>query len=191
MALTENDVELFDLEGGDEITAVASGAVDIGWGGAGFLKLVEDGNAKLIYTNRDEINASRNFGGFLVTEDFASKYPQTTQRVVNAYVKAAHFAAQPENFDAVLEIYAKAGESIDALRKDYEGLKFADELSPIIDDYVLGQYQGGIDYTKANELIRGDIDLKSWVDASYLDKAIADLGFAGTWAPRKADGSLA
>ena len=47
--LKEADVELFDLEGGDEIGAIASGAVDIGWGGAGFLKLAEDGNAKLIY----------------------------------------------------------------------------------------------------------------------------------------------
>lgn len=189
--LSEADVELFDLEGGDELTAVASGAVDIGWGGAGYLQLVNDGNARLIYTNRDKLNASRNFGGFLVTEDFAANYPQTTQRVVNAYVKAAHFAAQPENFDAVLDAYAKAGEDVATLRKVYEGLSFAEELSPIIDDYVRAQYQGGIDYTKANELIRGDIDLDSWIDSSFIDKAIADLGFADTWKKHKADGSTA
>lgn len=189
--LTEADVELFDLEGGDELTAVASGAVDIGWGGAGFLQLVNDGNAKLVYTNRNKLGASRNFGGFLVTEDFASKYPQTTQRVINAYVKAAHFAAQPENFDAVLAAYAKAGEDIEALRNDYDGLSFAEELSPIIDDYVRAQYQGGIDYTKSNGLIRSDVDLNSWIDTSFIDKAIADLGFADTWQKHKADGSVA
>jgi len=189
--LTENDVELFDLEGSDELTAVASGAVDIGWGGAGYLKLVKDGNAKLVYTNRDKLGASRNFGGFLVTEDFAAKYPQTTQRVINAYVKAAHFAAQPENFEAVLEAYAKAGENRDALRADYQGLSFAEELSPIIDDYVRAQYQGGIDYTKANGLIRGDVDLDSWIDTSFIDKAIAELGFADTWKKHQADGTPA
>lgn len=189
--LTENDIELFDLEGGDELTAVASGAVDIGWGGSGFLQLVNDGNAKLVYTNRDTLNASRNFGGFLVTEDFASRYPQTTQRVVNAYVKAAHFAAQPENFDAVIEAYSKAGEDVATLQQVYEGLSFAEELSPIIDDYVRAQYQGGIDYTKANELIRGDIDLNTWIDTSFIDKAIADLGYEDAWTRRNADGSAA
>ena len=189
--LAEDAVELFDLEGGDELAAVASGAVDIGWGGAGYLKLVNDGNAKLIYTNRDTLGASRNFGGFLTTEDFAAKYPATTQRVVNAYVKAAQFAALPENFDAVLAAYAKAGENIDALKADYDGLSFADELSPIIDDYVRAQYQGGIDYTKANALIRGDVDLATWIDTSFLDKAIADQGFEGVWARHKADGTPA
>lgn len=189
--LAESDVELFDLEGGDELTAVASGAVDIGWGGSGYLQLVNDGNAKLIYTNRDKLGPSRNFGGFLVTETFAAQYPQTTQRVINAYVKAAHFAAQPENFDAVLEAYSKAGEDLDALRKTYEGLSFAEELSPIIDDYVRAQYQGGIDYTKANELIRGDVDLNSWIDTSFIDKAVADLGFTATWQKHKADGTPA
>lgn len=189
--LEESDIEIFDIEGGDEISAVASGAVDIGWGGAGFLKLVEDGNAKLIYTNRGKVGASNNFGAFVVTEGFASQYPETTQRVVNAYIKAAHFAAQPENFEAVLQDYAKAGEDIASLRKTYEGLEFRTELTPIIDDYFRGQFQGGIDYTKDNELIRGDVDLSTWIDPSFIDKAIADLGFADTWPARKADGTLA
>ncbi|MBH0236486.1 ABC transporter substrate-binding protein [Methylobrevis albus] len=189
--LAQDDVELFDLEGGDELTAVASGAVDIGWGGGGFLKLVQDGNAKLIYTNRGKTARSNSFGGFLVTESFLEQYPATTQRVVNAYVRAAHWAAQPENFDGVLEAYAKAGESLDALRKDYEGLKFADLLNPTLDDYVLGQYQGAIDFAKENELIRNDVDLATWSDRGFVERAIAEVGATGTWAPRGADGTPA
>lgn len=189
--LGEDDLEVFDIEGGDELAAVASGAVDIGWGGAGFLKLAQDGNAKLIYSSKGEPNASNSFGGFVVTEDFATQYPEVTQRVVNAYVKAAHFAAQPDNFDAVLEAYGQAGEDIDALRADYEGVAFADALTPLIDDYFLAQFQGGIDFARENELIRQDIDLSDWVERSFLDTAIAELGYDGVWTPRNADGSSA
>ncbi|GHD05148.1 ABC transporter substrate-binding protein [Tianweitania populi] len=188
--LKESDVELFDLEGGDEIGAIASGAVDIGWGGAGFLKLAEDGNAKLIYTSKGQISPANNFGGFSVTEDFAAKYPETTQRVVNAYLKAAQFAAQPENFAAVLSLYEKAGENRAALEKDLAGVALGEELTPVIDDYFLSQFQGGIDFANENKLIRSDVDLKSWVDRSFIDKGIAELGLQKTWPNRKADGSV-
>ena len=188
--LKESDVELFDLEGGDEIGAIASGAVDIGWGGAGFLKLAEDGNAKLVYTSKGQVSGANTFGGFSVTEDFASQYPETTQRVVNAYLKAAAFAADPANFGAVLSFYEKAGENRAALEKDFADVALRDELTPVIDDYFLGQFQGGIDFAKANKLIRSDVDLKSWVDRSFLDKGIAALGLEKTWPNRKADGSV-
>lgn len=189
--LSEDDLEIFDIEGGDELAAVASGAVDIGWGGAGFLKLAQDGNAKLIYTSKGDVNAASSFGAFVVTEDFASQYPEVTQRVVNAYLRAAHFAAQPENFDAVLEAYAQAGEDIEALRADYEGVAFADALTPIIDDYFLAQFQGGIDFAHENDLIRQDIDLAQWVDTSFIETGLAELGYENIWARRNPDGSLA
>ena len=46
-----------------------------------------------------------------------------------------------------------------------------------------------VSFALANRLIRQPVDVASWVDPSFLDAGIEDLGFAGTWTARAADGT--
>ena len=44
-------------------------------------------------------------------------------------------------------------------------------------------------FNKEQKLTRRDVDLAAWVDASYVEKAIADHELEGFWADRDATGA--
>src|SRR4051794_22178404 len=102
--LTERDLQLFDLKAPDQVAALSSGDVDAAFGSSNFLELRDQGVVDIVYDNRDRPRPSNYFGSFLVTEAFAARYPETTQRVVDAFVQAAHWAALPENREQVLDL---------------------------------------------------------------------------------------
>ena len=179
--LSERDVKIFDLQAADQISAIASGDIDTIIAGNNLLELVDKDIATLIYTTKGTRGAGTNFGSFVVYEDFEKKYPQTTQRVLNTYVKAAHYASQDANRQELYNIWALTGVPKSAFVKDYDGDDLADRLSPLLDGFYRGSVQSGIDFSVATKQIRAAFDPEKWIDASYLDRAIASLGYEKVW----------
>jgi sulfonate transport system substrate-binding protein len=187
--LTEKDVTIFDLQSADQVSAVSSGDVDAVLGGNNLLTLVDNGTVKTVYSTKGSPAPGSLFGSFIVTEEFAKKYPETTKRVVKAFVEAAAFASDEKNREAVLDIWALTGVPRDALAKDFAGDKLADRLNPLLDDFYRSNISNGVKFAVDNKLIKASFDVNQWVDPSYLDAAIKELKAEGVWKPRDASGN--
>lgn len=187
--LTDKDVTIFDLQSADQVSAITSGDVDAVLGGSNLLTLADKGLVKTVHSTKGSPAPGSLFGSFVVTEDFAAKYPETTRRVVRAFVKAAHFASLEENRAALIDIWALTGVPKDAVAKDYAGDVLADRLSPLLDDFYVANITAGIKFAVENKLTRKAFSVEEWVDRSYLDGAIKELGLQGVWKPRDASGS--
>jgi sulfonate transport system substrate-binding protein len=183
-----NDVQLFDLKAADQITALTSGDVDAVVGNYTLLVLPARGIGQVIYSTKGRIDPANAFGSFVVTASFAMKYPETTQRVVNAFVRAANYASQEANREDLFKIWELTGAPRKDLSDDYDGDKLADRLSPLLDGFYVDNIKRGIVFAQEQKLIRRPIKIDEWLDASYLKKAIKDQKLEGVWTPRDAAG---
>ncbi|HWE75369.1 MAG TPA: ABC transporter substrate-binding protein [Stellaceae bacterium] len=189
--LSENDVTILDLKQADQMAALAAGSADASFGTVSLLQLRDQGLVRIIYTSQHDNPRATGPSSFVVTEAFAVKYPETTQKIVGAFVKAAQWVSQPENREEALQIWAKSGVPLAALRDEYAGETLHDRLDPRLDDFFRGQYQDGIDFAKREKLIRKDVDLAQWIDTKYQDAAFASLNLTQSWPARSKDGTVA
>src|SRR4051794_23058580 len=186
--LTERDLQLFDLKAPDQVAALSSGDVDAAFGSSNFLELRDQGVVDIVYDNRDRPRPSNFFGSFLVTEAFAARYPETTQRVVDGFVQAAHWASLPENREQGLDLWALSGIPRRAVAEDAEGMQLKERVNPLIDEFYLAQMENGARFALENRLARKPIELGTWIDRSYLDRSLGRLGLKDFWTARGADG---
>ena len=57
-----------------------------------------------------------------------------------------------------------------------------DQFDPRPDHENTNDYKGLIDFSLKNKLIRTNIDVDKWVDKSYADAALKELGLQNYWA---------
>jgi sulfonate transport system substrate-binding protein len=186
--LKEKDVQLFDLDSADQVTAITSGDVDAVLGSSNLLVLPEKGIGKIIYSTKGKVDAASTFGSFVVTEAFAKKYPETTQRVVNAFTKAAYYSSQESNRDDLVKTWELTGVPHKGVVQDYAGDSLKDRMSPLLDEFYLANVKRGVAFAQEQKLIRRPIKVDEWVDASFLNKAIKSLGYEGFWVKHDANG---
>ena len=189
LGLSEKDVQIFDLITADEISALQSGDVDAVVGTSAVLSVVEHGFGKVIFTTKDKIDPASNFGSFIVADDFARKYPDTTQRVLQAFVRAAYFSAQEENRAELYDIWAKAGQSRASVAIDYDGDSLRDRASPLLDEFYVANVKRGVQFAVDDKLIKNSFDVESWLDRDDLAAALKALGYDKYWQPHDAKGA--
>lgn len=188
--LAETDVQLFDLISTDQIAAVGSGDVDAVVGTSNLLPLVSKGAAKVIASTKGKVDPASGFGSFVVTESFAAQYPETTARVMRAFLKAARFASDEANRDTLIDMWALTGQPRETIAADYGGDSLADRNSPLVDDFFVSNIKNGIRFALDQKLIRRPVDAEAWIDRSYLDAAVMALGYEKVWAPHDANGAV-
>lgn len=186
--LTEKDIQLFDLITADQISAIQSGDVDAVVGTSSVLALVERGFGKIVFSTKGKLDPASNFGSFVVIEDFAKKYPQTTQRVLQAFLRAAHFASQEENRNELYDIWARAGQSRAAVATDYDGDSLRQRTNPLLDEFYVANVKRGVKFSVDSKLIKQGFDVESWVDRKAQDSALKSLGYENFWKPHDAKG---
>lgn len=188
--LTADDVQFFDLQTADQISAITSGDIDVVvGGGSSVLQLVDQGIAKVLYTTKGSPAPGSNFGSFVVTDAFRQAYPDLTQRVVTTFVKASYFASDEKNRAALFDIWALTGSPRSTFEKDYDGEVLKDRQSPLLDDFYRANVEAGIHFAVGQKLIRKPFDVSEWVDDSYLKTALKQLGYENVWTPRDRNGN--
>lgn len=188
--LTEKDVRFINLDTNAAIPALTSGNVDAVFGGPEYLALAKKGIVKIVYTTKgDDPTLGRNTS-YLVTTAFEQAHPDVTQRVVTIFVKAAAFASDPANKDEVFDGWALSGFPKDAFETDIEGDTLANRLNPLIDDFVIARYKDQVARAKTYGLIKGDVDVDSWLEPKYLQQALKDLKLENYWSSFDANGNI-
>ncbi len=180
--LTEKDVRLVNLSTSDAQNAIAAGSVDA-FAGLPDRPLVDQGLAKLIYDTRKDPQKWRGRSGLLVSEDFARKYPELTKRVVKAKIKAAHWASQEKNREALIQLALKTGSGYKVTKEDFAGQDLTVKYSPLADQATINQYKEIVDFAFSRGLIRKKFDVDKWIDKSFAEAALKELGLQNYWTP--------
>jgi sulfonate transport system substrate-binding protein len=186
--LTAKDIQIFDLITADQISAVQSGDVDAVVGTSSVLSIVERGLGKVVFTTKGRVDPASNFGSFIVADDFAKKYPDLTQRVLQNFVKAAYYSAQEEHRDELYDIWARAGQSRASVAIDYDGDSLQERANPLLDAFYVANVNRGVQFSVDKKLIKSGFDVDAWIDRKGLETALGALGYAGFWKPHDAKG---
>ncbi|WP_437883843.1 ABC transporter substrate-binding protein [Pseudomonas sp. LRF_L74] len=187
--LSERDVRQVSLDAATSGSALGTGDVDAVFGGAELLLLRDNGSARILYTTRDRDTHATAQTGLIVRDDFASRYPDTTARIVKVLVRAAQWGSDEANKEQVYGPWWSFRLQ-DAIREDSGTRPWKQRASPLFDPFLVAQYHDTYRLAKELKLLRGkDFDLDQWMDHSFLDKALKDLHLEHYWPELDAQGN--
>jgi sulfonate transport system substrate-binding protein len=186
--LTEKDLKLINMDWPSSKAAVVAGQIDATFGGAD-LFILRDKGVEIPLSTRGrgpgfEINA-----GALATADFVTQQPALVQRVVKQLVRAAHWASQEGNREALVKLFASnSGNPELSFREELTGANLAQRYSPLVDDGLIAAYQGVHDEGLKLGLIRQGFDVKSWFEPRFVQQALRELKLESAWRATDAQG---
>ena len=186
--LKERDAQVVNLDSAGTVAALTSKDIDAAFGDTQLINLAAKGAADVIYTTKgDDPRFGRN-AGVIGRQAFIDAHPEITQRVVDAFVKAAQWSSDEPNRPALLELWHKSGTPVPILEEYFKGDTLAYRNSPLIDDLLVSQYKEQAAKSKEFGLIRRDVDLESWFEPRYLNSAIERFSLQNFWQAYGADG---
>lgn len=110
VGLTEQDVELVQLQHGDGKTALERGDVEAWAGLDPFMAQTEVEQGSRLFFRNPDFNS---YGFLNVREEFAQKYPTTVEQVLTAYEKARQWSLEnPDELKATLIQAAKLTDAV-------------------------------------------------------------------------------
>lgn len=190
VGLSERDLRLVNLDTAGANAALATGQVDAAFVMLTSFGLKDQGLIRYVFSSNFQPRFSA-VGGLLVTDAFARKYPKSVDRFVKSVVRAAWFAGQPQNREAVFAIWAKSGVPLDYFRREYRGQDLRVTTSPLVDDFVVAKYKAAAADALRFGLVRKPVDLNGWFDRGPLNRALGELHLEKFWTPTGADGKPA
>ncbi|GBD46843.1 ABC transporter substrate-binding protein [Methylopila sp. Yamaguchi] len=188
--LTDRDVRFINMDNATAVAALLKGDTDAAFGTQQLLELANKGQVKIVYSTKTDDPRTTSNSAFFVTEDFEAKHPDVTYRVVKALTKAAAWASDEANREAVFETWALSGVPVETYRAEFEGQTVAYRNSPLIDDFLIEFYREQAKQAKAFGYVRKEVSVDGWFEPKYLTRAIAELGLKDTWKPLDADGKV-
>jgi sulfonate transport system substrate-binding protein len=190
--LTEKDIRAINMDAATARAALITKDIDASFGTYEYLGLRDQGMVRIIYTTKGGAREATSNTLFLGADNFVRKYPDITQRVVNVFIQTAKWVAdQDQSPTPLLQLWTKSGNSFSSFKEDWRAESFKDKLSPLVDPYVVARYKSQIELAKRFGLVKTAFDFETWVDRSFQQRAIKQLGLDGFWPVRNVDGSVA
>lgn len=168
--LKASEVKIINLDFAAASAALAAKQIDATWGGNNTLALRDKGVADIPLSTRDLKGAGQLSGLLLVEGQFARANSNILQRIVEVQRKAAAWASEDKNKDAVIQLLAnQSGYPQNLLREEWDGLPpLSQRLSPDLDAQFVSQLTHSIDIARQTKLIRQPVDVNQWLDSSFL-----------------------
>jgi len=179
--LGEKDIKGINLDTGASRAAIVTKDIDAYVGGSDVLSLRDQGVAKVIYTTRGDPRYLRH-GVFTGTEQFITRYPEITQRIVNRLVAASkEISDHDANPAPVFQLWTKSGVQFSNYKEDFQGVSLKLASSPLLDPYIVSQIKAKVVLAKHYGLIKEVFDFESLIDRRFLNKALKDQGLEAYW----------
>ena len=149
--------------------------------------LEEKGIGKIIWSTKDAPLDWKMRAELWGAADFTEKYPELTQLVANAYVKAAYWAAQDANREAVIKTGTLDGTPESVVRKGYEdsNVSWKDRWTPLFDDVVYTHYRHSVEFATQKKLVGKKLDPDKLVEPKFVAAALKELKLENYWTPRQ------
>ena len=168
--------------------ALASGDVDAVFLLSDAILLEQKKLGRIIWSTKQAPPEWRMRAELFARGDFVDLHPELTQLVVNAYVRAAHWAAQPENRTVMIAQAARGETPASVVEADYDepGLNWRDRFSPLFTPAMVDHYRSVADYSFKRGLVRTKVDADALIDRRFADQALRNLKLEGFWQPAPA-----
>jgi sulfonate transport system substrate-binding protein len=186
--ITERDLQGINMDEASANAALASHNIDAAFGNYGVLLMADQGLAKIVYTTKGDNPAFERHSTLIAAENFIAQRPDITARVVKAIVKAAYWSSQEENRDALFDIWAKSGRPASIYRVDFANQPLKYRNTPLLDDFLIGQYRYQAQQAKEYGLLRRDVSVDGWFEPRFLNAALKELNLEHYWTPYGVDG---
>lgn len=188
--LTEKDLKILNLDTAGYLAALATRDLDAAIGAMDILRLRDKGQVRVLYSSKGDSPVYTRQGHVLVTDAFATRYPEVTQRVVKATVRAAKWSSDEANRDEVLRLWARAGTPYEHWKEDYDGEPLRVRLNPTFDPFLVGRYRDAVEQAYKFKLTRARFDVDGWIDTRYLKAALKELQLEHYWPVYQANGRI-
>ena len=187
--LTEKDIRGINMDVASSKAALVTKDVDAVFGNQDLLQLRDQGTAKIIYATKGDPKFLKH-ATFIGADDFIKKYPDITKRVVKQIVLGAKWISDNDaNPSPVFQLYTKSGVPFSAYKEDRQGQSLKVVSSPLVDAYVISQYEKNITEAKRFGLIKETFSFRAVVDDSFLKQVLRELNLENYWAPVDASGA--
>lgn len=175
-----SDFKIYNLPEGQIPNTVAANAVDAAFVNNGTALTIEKRKVgRIIWSNTDKPAHWKYTSELFATRKFTDQHPEIVQVLVNQWVRASAWAAQNE--DEYTRIGAKSSGTYDIDVKARNGKSVAQTTSPTIPEFRIEHYRRSAEYAKKKGYIRGDIDIPSWLNTTFLDKALKEQNVENLW----------
>lgn len=189
--LTERDIKGVNLDTGSAQAALVSSGVDAAFGGSEWFKVRDQGLARVVYSTQGQDPALTRQASLLVHGEFEKNNPAEVQRVVDVFVRAAHWASDEKNREALFAIWAKSGTPVASYRAEFDKQSLAERNSPLLDGFVRARYKAVVEDALKLKLIRRSVTVDDWLEPKYLNAALKKQGLENHWTPYDAKGKPA
>jgi sulfonate transport system substrate-binding protein len=188
-SLKPSDFKIYNLPEGQIPNTVAANAVDaayVSWSTA--LTIEKRKVGRVIWSNLDKPAHWKYTSELFATRKFTDQHPEIVQILVNQWVRASAWADQNE--EEYTRIGAKSSGSYDIDVKARGGKRVALVTSPTIPEFRIEHYRRSAEFAKKKGYIRSDIDIPSWLNTSFLDKALKEQKLENFWPALDKEGNV-
>ncbi len=182
--LDEKDFRIINLNPTAGAAALAAGKVDAHFAIGAYL-LQDKGIGKIIWSTEGKPLHFKMRAELWGASEFARKYPELTQLVATAYVRAAYWASQDANRETVIKIGTRNGTPESVVRRQYADptLSWRDRWNPLPDQVVLAHYRDVVKFATDRKLIRNPLRAEELVETRFVDAALKELNLQDYWKP--------
>lgn len=182
--LKPEDFRITNLDPRAGAAALSAGKVDAHFANNGNL-LQDSGIGRIILSTRGRPARFKYRAEIWGTRAFIEAYPELTQLVVTAFVRASYWASQEANREEVIRIGTHNGTPERVVRLNYadDEVSWKARWSPLVDQTVREHYRDVAAAARAQRLIGRPVDAATLVDARFVEQAIRELGLQGYWTP--------
>jgi sulfonate transport system substrate-binding protein len=115
--------------------------------------------------------------------EFIEQYPEITQIVATAHVKAQHWSSLEENRDEVIRRVALAGTPEHIARRNYEdaSLTWKQRWSASPDEVMYAHYRAATQFCLDQKLIRRPVSADALIEPRFVRTALRQLGLEDFW----------
>jgi len=187
--MSEKDLRVVNLDTATAQAALTTKDIDAVFGSFDLLKLRDKGVARIVYTSKGDSPVFTRQSHMLVTDDFATRYPDHTRRFVKAVLKVARWSSDEANRDEVFRIWARPGTAkFEHWKEDYAGQPLSVRLSPLFDPFLTQRYRDAVEHAYQFRLIRSKFNVDTWIDRSFLNASLKELKLDSYWPANPASG---
>lgn len=188
--MSEKDIRALNMDTATASAALITKDVDAVFGGNNLLAHRDQGMARIVYATAGDPRFLRHCS-WIGTEEFIKKYPSITKRVVKQLVLAAKWISDQEKNPAVVyQLWSKSGVRFADYREDNQGQSLKVLSSPLLDPYLITQYEEQVQLAKKYGLIRNTFSVREWIEPRFLNEVLKELNLASHWQAADPQGRL-
>lgn len=179
-----NDFKIVNINPSATPAALESGSVDAAVLLSDGLLVEQKGIGHVIWSTKEAPADWKMRAELFGRQDFVDAYPEITQLVVEAFVRAAAWSSDEAHKAEVIRRAARGALPEAIVAKDYANsrIPWRERFSPIFSPAMQAHYRSVADYALERGLIRNKVDADALIDQRFVTQALKDLKLEDYWA---------